>query len=105
MQTILSEKFGLYRVELHQHEEGDFGWHIIYLDDDGSTYGSESDGQPYTTAYHALKAGMLRLAELFQRDEAFEEAFELAGNGIRTRDILLGNFPLSVKSTDGEVQS
>ncbi|HSS99792.1 MAG TPA: hypothetical protein VLK33_22310, partial [Terriglobales bacterium] len=68
MNEIVSEKFGLYRVTIHQHEEGDFGWGIEYLDEDGSQFGCEGNGKAYPTGYMALKHALLRLAELFWQD-------------------------------------
>lgn len=114
MYQILSEEFGLYGLKLHQHEEGDFGWSITYLDDDGSTFGSESDGVSYAYAFDALKAAMIRLAELFQSDGALDETKPptnegemsiLAGKGTRTPDILLGKKSVAVKPSELEVQS
>ena len=91
MNVILSEKFGLYEIEVR--EDGtEFRWRINYLDEDGGEFGSESNGLPYPRAYKALQAGLARLAGLFNEDGLDEEK---AGNGIRTRDILLGNFPIN----------
>ena len=96
MQTIMSEKFGLYQIEVGQEESTRrFFCDIDFLDEDGSKFGHWSDNQPYPTGLDAFRVGMLKLARLFWHDlEA------IAGNGIRTHDILLGNFPLSVKPSD-----
>jgi hypothetical protein len=101
MTVILSEKFGLYQIEVGQEEAtGLFFCDIDYLDEDGSKFAHWSDNQPYPNVQEALERGLMQIARLFSGDlEA------IAGNGIRTHDILLGNFSLPVKSTDGEVQS
>ena len=101
MTTLLSEKFGLDRISVGQEEStGLYFWDIDYLDDDGSCFAHCSDNQAYNTGLEAFKAGMLKLAEVFWADlEA------IAGNGIRTHDILLGKNPITVKSSAEEVQS
>jgi len=103
MTTLLSEKFGLYRLSVEQTinalEDDQFFYDIDYLDEDGSCFAHHSNNQPYPNGLEAFKAGMIKLAEHFWQDLE-----EIAGNGIRTHDILLGNFPITVKSSESEAQ-
>lgn len=105
MTVILSEKFGLYQIEIGQEEAtGLFFCDIDYLDEDGSNFGHWSDNQPHPTVQEVLETALLRLAKLLSQDLGHNAEIKApsiegdrAGNGIRTHDILLGNFSLSVK--------
>lgn len=103
---IMSEEFGLYRMEIDQEEDG-FFWEIHYLDDDGSDFGQESDSQPYSSPLEALTIALSRLGKLFLRDAEIlwrEAERTKAGNGTRTHDILLGNIPIMSSPVDKAVQ-
>lgn len=105
--TILSEAFGLYCLEIVQYEYGALFWRIQFMDEDGRYYGSEGNGQPYDNLLEALAVALDRLGELYLEDAKIlwsEAETTKAGNGTRTHDILLGNIPIMSTPTNEAVQ-
>lgn len=105
-ELIMSEEFGLYRLQIDQIDN-EFFWLILSLDDDGGVFCSESDNQPYSSPLEALTLALSRLGKLFLRDAEIlwrEAETKKAGNGTRTHDILLGKNPIMSIPTNEGVQ-
>jgi hypothetical protein len=96
VETIVSEEFGLYRIEVEEDENtGSFFYDIQSIDEDGAAHGEHfSTAKGYPQGYDAFRAGMIRLAALFWQDieeiKSPSDEGDEAGNGTRTHDILLG---------------